>query len=248
MKTVIHVWKNTTKGKCIDLFEYVKCTCYLVYLSKQFHFKLYVDTQLHSISNYTIPVKHPYQPMILENNQDIPFIHDIEQYILSSDSDLVYFSSTTYMFFTLNKECKDLLQLILQPCYSLQCKIDSIPVNTIVHVHINHSIITSMVPYQHLYYTIYDKIKPYLSPNTIVLSDTKEFKTYLKSKQDCIVFDTKIGNIGYTPHDDCIEDTLIDLYLMTKAKKIYSFSWYKTIPGFVKLMYIYDVPLVQITY
>ena len=248
MKTVIHVWKNTSKNKCIDLFQYIKCSCYLFHLSKLFHFKLYIDTQLHSISNYIIPLQHPYQKIITENKLDIPFIYDIEEYITSADSDLIYFSSTTYLFFTLNKECKDFIQTILQPCYSLKLRIDSIPVTTILHIHMNHSIITSMVPYQHLYYTIYDKIKPYLSPDTIVLSDTKEFKTYLKTKNNCIVLDTKIGNIGYTPHDDYIEDTLVDLYLMTRAEKIYSFSWYKTIPGFLKIMYIYDIPLVQITY
>ena len=95
-------------------------------------------------------------------------------------------------------------------------------------------------------YIVYARIKKYITPTTIVLSDTHEFKTYLKTKQECIIFDTLIGNIGFPPHDDAIEDTLFDLYLMTKANKIYSFSWGNTIPGFVKLASLYNVPILEI--
>jgi len=96
-------------------------------------------------------------------------------------------------------------------------------------------------------YTVYQRIKKYLSPNIIILSDTHEIKTYIKSKYpECIVFDTLIGNIGFEPHDEAVYDTLIDLYLMTKAKLIYSFSWNFSIPGFVNITSMYNVPVYQI--
>uniref|UniRef100_A0A6C0B8C8 Uncharacterized protein n=1 Tax=viral metagenome TaxID=1070528 RepID=A0A6C0B8C8_9ZZZZ len=31
---------------------------------------------------------------------------------------------------------------------------------------------------------------------------------------------------------------------MSKATKIYSFSWYNSIPGFVKIENVYNVPIV----
>jgi len=33
---------------------------------------------------------------------------------------------------------------------------------------------------------------------------------------------------------------------MAKAKKIYSFSWNYDIPGFLKILSIYDIPIVEL--
>lgn len=248
MKTVILVWKNNSihhNKKCDDLFQLVKGTCFLYHLSKIIPFKLYIDTHHHAISSCLTPLEHPYQKLIADHIHEIPIVHDPEYYIRSSEKNILFFSSTTYLYFPLPVECKQLIQQILMPSNSLMLRLLPIPVNTIVHVHINNPII-SISKYKHLFYIIYNKIKPYLSDSTIVLSDTVEFKHYVKVHDNCIVFDTLIGNIGYPPHNNTIEDTLFDLYLMAKAKKIYSFSWGKDIPGFLKIAYVYDIPIVEI--
>ena len=246
MKTVIYVWKNNSihrSKKCDDLFQLIKTTCYLYYLSTVIPFKLYIDTFHHSISTCLLPIPHPYQTLISNHIHEIPIVHDLDYYIMSTSSP-VYLCSTTYLYTPLTSECKYYIQQLIRPTYPLLQRLEPIKVNDIVHVHINTPII-STATYTHLYYIIYNKIKPYLYPTTIVVSDTQEFKNYLR-KKECIVFDTKIGNIGYPPHDNRIEDTLFDLYLLSKATKIYSFSWENKIPGFLNILDMYDIPIVKI--
>ena len=228
MKTVIYVWKNNSihrSKQCDDLFKLIQTTCYLYYLSKKMSFILYVDTQHHSISKCLPPLIHPYTKII--ETYPIPIIHDLDYYIQSTNKDLLYFSSTTYLHHTIMPDCSSFIRKILEPPQSMLKRLPT-NITTVVHVQINEPII-SKFKYPHLLYTVYYRIYPYLSPTTIVISDTYEFKTYLKSK--CIVFDTRIGNIGFTPHDDAVEDTLFDLYIMTKATKIYTFSWLIEVMG-----------------
>jgi hypothetical protein len=246
MKTVIYVWNNNSIHRsklCDDFFQLIQTTCYLHYLSVITPFTLYVDTQHHSISKVLPVLQHPHMKLITEN--PIPIVHDLDYYITSTESNILYFRSTTSLPIKITRDCLHFIQKILMPTNSLFQRIQSVQPTTIVHVHINDPIISTF-KYSYLLYTVYERIKHYLSPTTIVLSDTHEFKTYVKSKQPCIVMDTRIGNIGYPPHDDCIEDTLIDLYLMLNATKIYSFSWYNSIPGFVKIAALYNVPIVEI--
>jgi hypothetical protein len=238
MKTVILVWENT-QNKCTDLFDFIKGTCYLFHLSKLIPFKLYIDIQFHILSNF-LDITHPYIHFIIDNKQYINTIHDVEHYILSSDSNLLFFRSITYLHHNINDDCKQFIQKLLTPKYDLFVKINHIPVNKIVHVHINNPII-SYPPFQQLFNIVYDKILPFLSPTTILLSDTKEFKEYVKTRNSCIIYDTRIGNIGYTPHDYTVEDSLLDLYMLTRSKCIYSFSWHDDIPGFLKILLIYNV-------
>ena len=246
MKTVIYVWRNNSIHRsklCDDLFQLIKTTCYVYYLSVITPFTLYIDTQHHSISKVLPVLQHPHMKIIADN--EIPIAHDIEFYINETNCTVLYFFSTTYLHVKLNKLCIEFIQSILMPSPTLLLRILPIHVNTILHIHINDPIISTF-KYPYLLYTVYERIKPYLTPTTIILSDTYEIKNYIKSKQECIVYDTKIGNIGYPPHDNRIEDTLFDLYLMTKATKIYSFSWSNTIPGFVQIAALYNVPIVEI--
>jgi hypothetical protein len=246
MKTVILVWKNyyNPKTYCDDLFTCIKATCYVYNLSKTMNFHFFVDFQHHSISKCLLDLYHPYQQFILENK--IPIIHDVDHYIKTSSSNFLFFYTPTHLCINPTDDCKQFIKNLLQPCETITRQINPIPVHTILHLHLNTPII-SPFKYTHLMYTVYERIKPYLSPNIIILSDTHEIKTYIKSNYpECIVFDTLIGNIGYEPHDDAVHDTMFDLYLMSKAKKIYSFSWYFSIPGFVRIMSIYDIPIYQI--
>lgn len=246
MKIVIYVWKNNSIHRsklCDDLNELIQTTCYLHYLSTKMSFTLYIDTQHHSISKCLPIILHPYHKLIAENK--IPIIHDIDYYIQTCTDKIIYFRSTTFLPHTISSESVHFIRKILAPTYSLLQQIEPIQVKNIIHVHINEPIISTF-KHSHLLYMVYERIKKYITPTTIVLSDTQEFKTYLKSKQVCIVYDTLIGNIGFPPHDAAVEDTLIDLYLMAKATKIYSFSWSNTIPGFVKIAEFYNVPIIEI--
>jgi hypothetical protein len=210
------------------------------------NFKLYVDIQHHSISKCLLNLHHPYQELILEQKENIHTIHDVEHHITTSTSDLLFFYTTTYLFFIIDKNCNTFIKNILLPSPILSSRIEPIQIENILHIHINNSII-SPFKQSYLLHRVYEKIKHYITPSTIILSDTYEIKQYIKSQHsECIMFDTLIGNIGFEPHDGCVEDTLFDLFLMTKAKKIYSFSWNYDIPGFLKILSIYDIPNIEL--
>jgi hypothetical protein len=142
-------------------------------------------------------------------------------------------------------ECNTFIRKIFTPKYKLQLQINQIKVNNVVHVHVNNPII-SYPPYQHLFEVVYEKIEPYLTEDTLLLSDTQEFKDYVKNKKKCIIQDTKIGNIGFTPHDNRAEDSLLDLYHMIRAKRVYSFNWHNQIPGFVQMAMFYNVEIITV--
>ena len=240
MKTVILVWHN--RPTCIDLFSWVKGTCYLFHLSKIIPFRLYVDIQFHVLSNY-IECSHPYEQFIRENKQCIETVHDVDWYIKSSDSNLLFFRCTTYLPVKLSAECNAFIRKLFTP--KLQLQINRHKVKNVVHVHVNNPII-SYPPFQTLFEVVYEKIEPYLTEDTLLLSDTKEFKEYVKVRNKCMIRDTKIGNIGYSPHDDRVEDTLIDFYTMTRANRIYAFSWYNEIPGFLQIVSFYNVEIIML--
>lgn len=238
MKTVILVWQNTPQ-KCIDLFSWIKCASYLFYLSKKNSFRLYVDIQFHILSNY-VESTNPYRQFIYENKESIEMIHDVEWHINSNDSNLVFFSSTTWLPFEMNPSCQNFLQKLLIPKYRITSQIQHIKSEHVVHVHLNNPII-SYPNFQQLFPIVYEKLLPYLTSQSILLSDTKEFKDYIKEKHKCIMFDTKIGNIGFTPHNYAAEDSLMDFYIMTQAKYVSSFSWHDDLPGFLKMVVLHNV-------
>ncbi len=242
MKTVILVWQNMPT--CIDLFSWVKGACYLFHLSKIIPFRLYVDVQFHILSNY-IESTNPYAHFIFENKQSIETVHDVDWHIKSSDSSLLFFRCTTYLPVKLSAECNAFIRKIFTPKYKLQLQINQIQVKNVVHAHLNNPII-SYPPYKQLFDVVYKKIEHYLTEDTLLLSDTKEFKEYVKSKKKCMIRDTKIGNIGYAPHDASVQDTLIDLYTMTRANRIYAFSWYNEIPGFLQIVSFYNVEIIML--
>uniref|UniRef100_A0A6C0B9L6 Uncharacterized protein n=1 Tax=viral metagenome TaxID=1070528 RepID=A0A6C0B9L6_9ZZZZ len=124
MKSVIYVWKNNSIHRsklCDDFFQLIQTTCYLHYLSVIMSFILYVDTQHHSISKVLTVLNHPHMKLISDNK--IPVVHDLDYYIQSIDSDILYFCSTTSLPFKLNKPSIEFIQRILMPSPTLILRI-----------------------------------------------------------------------------------------------------------------------------
>jgi hypothetical protein len=84
----------------------------------------------------------------------------------------------------------------------------------------------------------------------LILSDSLNFKKKIYeiyNNIDTIVFLNKPTHIAYTNDVDNI-NIFIDFFLVTKAKTIYSYSYYPWISNFVLWnSYIYDIPHFQIT-
>ena len=119
---------------------------FISFLSKKMSFILYVDTQHHSISKCLPPLIHPYTKII--ETYPIPIIHDLDYYIQSTNKDLLYFSSTTYLHHTIMPDCSSFIRKILEPPQSMLKRLPT-NITTVVHVQINEPII-SKFKYPHL--------------------------------------------------------------------------------------------------
>ena len=95
--------------------------------------------------------------------------------------------------------------------------------------------------YSNLNYRIENNIEE----NDILMSDSKEFKNYCKTKfPNLFQYNMNIGHIGLLSHKDYIKDTLFELMIITKAQKIKTYTVHSHISGFVKFIHdIYKIKL-----
>lgn len=93
-------------------------------------------------------------------------------------------------------------------------------------------------------------LKQHILPNEyyIILTDSNDFRQYiyrnLNDIPNVFVFDHKISHIGYHEDDDALKNSMLEFFIITKSKKITSFSVYSWISGFVKAAsVIYNIPI-----
>jgi hypothetical protein len=93
-------------------------------------------------------------------------------------------------------------------------------------------------------YNINDIIDNLDSTNNILLSDSCEFKEFVRGKNlNIFIFDTKICHLGWYDNDMDIKDTLFEFFLVLKASNIKSFSVYHWPSGFTyAISFIYKIP------
>lgn len=67
----------------------------------------------------------------------------------------------------------------------------------------------------------------------------------MKSKYNINTLDTKICHLGNTIDNSYIEDTLVDFFVQSNAKKIKTYSIYNWISGFIHWnAKIYNIPII----
>lgn len=76
------------------------------------------------------------------------------------------------------------------------------------------------------------------------MSDSRKFKCIASVNYKNIIYlDTEPKHIGYESNES-LTDTLFEFFLITKSKKIKTYSKYEWISGFVFWAHkIYDIPL-----
>jgi hypothetical protein len=91
----------------------------------------------------------------------------------------------------------------------------------------------------------YDEWREY---NDVVISDSLIFKEKIKENdKNVILLNTEPVHLGYANHSNNIKDTLLEFFIITKSKKIKTFSNYDWISGFVNSVHqIYDIPIIRI--
>ena len=117
-KTVIQVFTqsvNNLKTDDVNNFwgigDIIRGTIALFQLSKKHNFRLIVDIQLHPISQYFKYNTHEYSEFIRKNKNNVSFIYpdQVENHILNSNDNIVYFLTNDFFHEEITNECKEFI-------------------------------------------------------------------------------------------------------------------------------------------
>ena len=224
-------------------------------LSKKYDFQLTIDFQHHSFSRFLKSESHQYKNLILENKHNIPFIEDneIETYLQNNSSEVSYLFTNSHLRGEITEECKEFIKNILTPNEEFQKSIDEkflnykIPENYhILHFRLGDSFLIRNQEGD--FSNAMNKYHQWRENDDVLISDSLIFKEKIKENhKDIILLNTEPVHLGYANHSNNIKDTLLEFFIITKSKKIKTFSIYDWISGFVNVVHqIYDIPIIRI--
>jgi hypothetical protein len=222
-------------------------------LSKKHNFKLLVDFSLHDMKNYIEPIEHDYGDIIIASKDNIPvYIQEpnIMSYINNNDNEVILmfgWSGLKIYDVPLTEDAQIFMKNILRPNIIMQYYIDTqlleIPFDqfNIIHYRLGDDDMIKSITQD---YTL-DHIISNLEKNDVLISDSSTFKNLVKTANiEVFMFNSNICHTGHNNTDNSIQDTLFELYLITKASRVKAYSVYGWTSGFVKaISYIYKVPI-----
>jgi hypothetical protein len=275
MKTVINVYTKNIKyyengsHPSYGLGDFIRGVITLLKLSKELNFNVKVDLRYNKISNFLINNNEKEYLDEVDKNLDklqhFFMLKNLKEFIINSfiNNDIITLSTNAWwnkneitcydnISYPLTIEEKNFIKNILLPTDELnkyiQDKIENIPKKyTIIHFRIGDdlSFYNKNIPDEYLYKYEDIFIKHY-EKDSILISDNKYFKNYIKSKYDINIFDVDIEHIGISNNNnlDGVKGSLFDFFIQSNAIKIKSFSIYFWISGFIHWnSKIYDIPL-----
>lgn len=266
-KTIILVWSydvcNKIKYKTkydinsyfFGLGDIIRGAISMFQLSKKYDFQLIIDFQHHSFSNYLKSEPHEYSNLILENKNNIPFIddNDIEPYIQNNSNEVCFLLTNCHLRGEITEECKEFIKNILTPNEEFQKYIDETFINYKIpeNYHILHFRLGDSFLVQNLEGNLSNAVNKYnewREDIDVFISDSLIFKEKIKeNNNNVITLNTEPVHLGYANHSNNIKDTLLEFFIITKSKKIKTFSIYDWISGFVNTAHqIYDIPIIRI--
>lgn len=260
MKTVIQVWTH----RCINipdcffwgLGDILRGTIQLYQFCKKNNYNFIVDIQLHNLSNHLVNHSHEFSQIIKNNKYNIQFVcmKEIEQYVGNNTNDVIYFFTNGCQNFSenLDIETKLFMRDLLTPNDATKDfivnKSSTLPIiNSVLHYRLGDEELILKSNSANMN-SIVDHVMKNCEDHDILLSDSKKFKLMVREVNNCknlIIFETEPKHIGFESSES-LNDTLFEFFLMTKSKKIKTYSNYGWISGFVFWIHkIYDVPLIK---
>jgi hypothetical protein len=257
LKTIVFVFTHKVCNLVVDdthnfwgIGDMIRGLINVYQLAKKYNYNLIIDIQLHVIGEYLEIINHEYSNYILENKNNICFIDDPESHIKNNKDDLIYFFSNQNYKEEITEECREFIKNILKPNEQFndyiekQLEFNNTPCSyNILHFRLGDDglVRKKNKDYSHLN----NRLENNIEENDILMSDSKDFKNYCKLKfPNLFQYNMNIGHIGLLSHKDSIKDTLFELMIITKAKKIKTYTVHSHISGFVKFIHdIYNIKL-----
>ena len=263
-KTVIQVFTqsvNNLKTDDVNNFwgigDIIRGTIALFQLSKKHNFRLIVDIQLHPISQYFKYNTHEYSEFIRKNKNNVSFIYpdQVENHILNSNDNIVYFLTNDFFHEEITNECKEFIKNILTPNLEFEKYIQDIQRSkpppekyNILHFRLGDCFLVRNDNNCSQFNQIKEKLFQYAEASDILMSDSNSFKeNIMTNNPNIFLYHLHVAHMGVQMHAKYIKDTLFEFILVTRSNKIKTYSVYGHLSGFVKIAHeIYDIPLVRI--
>lgn len=259
MKTIIQVWTHhcynmpqTETENYWGLGDVLRGTLQLYMLSKKLGFHFYVDTSLHPISKYLVPLENPYSQIVQENKHEIAMIpadEPLEKIIQDLPGGLYYFFTNAHCTQNFDEDCRVFMKKLLTPIPSLEQELrDYIPFESysILHFRLGDNELVG----QHqtnVSREILHLIQANKEVNSVLISDSFSLKIDPEVAKEVYVLNTVPKHLGKCSNEESIKDTLIDFFLLSKATNIKTYSCYPWVSGFVTwASKIYNIPLIVI--
>jgi len=244
---------QNSDGHFFGLGDLFRAVISMYQFSKKYDFELFVDFQHHPLSNFLQPQYHPYNDLIRDNKDNIRYIRpvDVEEYIINNVESVDFFMTNSVFDDPITDECKEFVKNILVPNEEMEKYIEekrkSIPYNeyNIIHYRLgDDELIKNDVNELNLLIAAKHLVDGKIEENSILMSDSMNFKKIIKMNRDIFMFDIDIAHFGYNEHRERIKDTLFEFFIVIKSKSIRTSSVYGWPSGFVKIANdIYDVPM-----
>ena len=264
-KTVILVWTRDCKN-CIrterdnywGFGDLIRGAIKLFQLSKTMGFNLIVHFDLHPISLFLEKRTSEYDPIIMQNKDNIEFVFPgcVETHIQNSQDSVVYFLTNDFCDETnITDECKDFMKTILSPNAELLNLLNNYNATeyTVLHMRFGDNVIINKNAIDNaLIRSVESRITHNLDvyAKNLFVCDSYFMKTELKhylTENNIHSIDLDVGHIGYEQDREKIKNTLLEFFIIAKSNKIKTYSVYSWTSGFVVwISKIYGIPLEQI--
>jgi hypothetical protein len=266
MKTIIQVWTQNIKDVSIDkevsttywgFGDLLRGTIKLYQLSKKLNFNFIVDIRLHPISKILKYEKHEYSDFILDHKYEVIFIDNLklDNYLKANeDKKLLYFMTNDCINLEpFDEDCKNFLKNFLTPTQEFieffEEKSKIIPYNTynILHYRVGDNVGLVNQNKKSGFHHLMRSVRLNIEKDDILFSDSNKFKNYVDIYFKIFFFKLNIGHTGFDNDEEKLKNTMFEFFVLTKAKKIKTYSVYGWTSGFVSwASQIYDIPLERI--
>jgi hypothetical protein len=261
MKTVIQIWTQevcNNKNSFWGFGDMLRGTAYLYTLSKEIGCNFFTDISLHPVLYFIKGQKHGFENHIINNKDNIFYLtgNDAKEFIEANNQDVhLFFTNGPQNYFPdqLNENCKQYLKDLIAPNDLIQENVKILTPDEpfdILNVRLGDSFIINKKKFDennNNFLKLEENLKKQITEKTILISDCYEFENYFSKKYSLKSLDLQTGHIGKEKDLEKIKNSLIQFFIMSKAKEIKTYNVYDWTSGFpFWCSKIYDIQLTDI--